>query len=140
MPMTNAVDTHSREQLLEEAKLLKRLANAAGGEASKLLEEYSGHYTMIAYREKDGQAELHEEMTDFFFVLDGSAKLVTHGSIAGARSLKPGEVRGDRIEGGSSVELHKGDVAHIACGTPHQLLVPPGESFTYFVVKVAERR
>jgi mannose-6-phosphate isomerase-like protein (cupin superfamily) len=132
------VDTHSQQQLILESDSLRELAGKSNGGASKTLQEYPGHYTMLAYRDKDGQAELHGKMADFFVVLDGNATLVTGGSIVNPKSPSPGEVRGDWVEGGTSVKLGKGDVIHIPSNVPHQLLIPSGQSLTYFVIKVEE--
>jgi mannose-6-phosphate isomerase-like protein (cupin superfamily) len=134
------VDTHSEQQLMQDSVLLRELASKANGEAGKILQEYPGHYTMLAYRETDGQAELHGKMADFFVVLDGSATLVTGGTIVNPKSPRPDEVRGDEVQGGKSVKLGKGDVIHIPSNVPHQLLIPSGQSLTYFVIKVEELR
>jgi quercetin dioxygenase-like cupin family protein len=47
-------------------------------------------------------------------------------------------VRGTGIEGGTKQKLSLGDVIHIQPNTPHQMLIAPGHSITYFVVKVTE--
>jgi quercetin dioxygenase-like cupin family protein len=55
------------------------------------------------------------------------------------RTVGPGEIRGDRIEGGRRQELRAGDVAHVPAGVPHQMLMTGDRTFTSFVVKIREQ-
>ncbi len=134
------IDTYSPQQLMQYAKTLKEEADKGPGLATKNLEKYPDHYTMLAFREKDGQAELHKTTADVMFVLEGNATLVTGGSIVNPKDTAPGEVRGDSVQGGTSVKLSKGGVAHVPADVPHQLLIPAGKTFTYFIVKVDESK
>ena len=131
-----AVDTHSTQQLMQDARPLREQADKGSGMASKILDKYPGHYTMLGYRDKDGQAELHKTVADFFVVLEGNATLLSGGTVVNPKPSGPGEVRGDSVQGGASVKLSKGDVVHIPADVPHQLLIPAGRSFTYFIIKV----
>jgi uncharacterized RmlC-like cupin family protein len=63
---------------------------------------------------------------------------VTGGTVIGAHTVGPREIRGERIEGGTRQELRAGDVAHVPAGVPHQMLVGGDQTFTSFVVKVRE--
>jgi mannose-6-phosphate isomerase-like protein (cupin superfamily) len=132
------LDHWSPPILLERAAYLRKLAKAGDGQASETLREYLGHATMLSFRSRDGEAELHEKFADIFHVLSGKATLVTGGIISGARTVAPGETRGDRIEGGSRQDLRAGDLAHVPAGLPHQMLVAGEGSFTAFVVKIKE--
>jgi mannose-6-phosphate isomerase-like protein (cupin superfamily) len=124
--------------LLERAAYLRKLAKAGDGQASETLKQYPGHATMLSFRSRDGEAEMHERFADIFHVLAGKATLVTGGIIYGARTIGPGETRGERIEGGSRQELRAGDLAHVPAGLPHQMLVAGEGTFTAFVVKIKE--
>lgn len=104
--------------------------------ATQQLGQFGNHSAMIAHREGDGEAEVHEGMVDVFVVQTGSATLVVGGEVVGGRATGPGEIRGTSIQGGARRELGPGDVVHIPNNTPHQLLVKPGEKFTYMIVKV----
>ena len=104
--------------------------------ATEILGRYPNSLTMIAHREGDGEAELHETMADFFIVESGEATLVTGGEVTGAHTTQPHEIRGPSIKGGEKRKLGVGDIVHIPAGVPHQLLVEHGHQFTYFVVKV----
>jgi mannose-6-phosphate isomerase-like protein (cupin superfamily) len=108
----------------------------AGKVASERLATFGNHLAMIAHREADGEAELHETQADFFVVQSGEAMLVVGGEVVGGKTTAPGEVRGQSIKGGTRRALAAGDVVHIPAKTAHQLLVAPGKEFTYFVIKV----
>jgi mannose-6-phosphate isomerase-like protein (cupin superfamily) len=104
--------------------------------ASVTIGKWGNHNAMVAHREGDGEAELHEKVIDFFIPQSGVATLVTGGTIVEPRTTAPGEVRGKTINGGVRQKLGPGDAVHIPHNTPHQLLVEKGKQFTYFVVKV----
>jgi mannose-6-phosphate isomerase-like protein (cupin superfamily) len=125
--------------LLERAAYLRKLAKAGDGQASETLKEYPQHATMLSFRARDGVAELHENFADLFVVLDGRATLVTGGTMMGAETIGPGEIRGASIEGGVRQELRAGDVAHVPAGVPHQMLVLGDKTFTAFVVKIEQK-
>ena len=108
----------------------------AGKVASEALATFGNHLTMIAHREGDGEAELHDTQADVFVVQSGEATLVIGGELQKGRTTGPGEVRGPSIQGGSRRPLAAGDIAHIPAKTAHQLLIAPGKHFTYFVIKV----
>ena len=104
--------------------------------AVQSLGTFGNHSFMLAHREGNGQAELHETQNDVFFVHSGHATLVVGGSIVEPKMVAPHEVRGLSIRGGTQEALDPGDVVHIPAGIPHQLLVDAGNHFTYFVVKI----
>jgi mannose-6-phosphate isomerase-like protein (cupin superfamily) len=125
--------------LLERAAYLRQLAKHGDGSAAETLKEYPRHSTMLSFRSRDGVAEQHEEFADLFVVLDGRATLVTGGTIDGAETIGPGEIRGVSILGGTRQQLRAGDVAHVPAGLPHQMLVPGDNTFTAFVMKIEEK-
>jgi len=107
--------------------------------ATERLATYPNHFVMVAHREGDGEGELHETQADVFVVETGAATLVVGGKLVQPRTTQPHEVRGPSIEGGERKALAPGDIVHIPAGVPHQLLVPAGKEFTYFVIKVDAR-
>ena len=129
----------SRPILMERAAYLRKLAAYSEGSASETLKEYPRHATMLSVRERDGIAEQHERFADLFIVLEGRATLITGGTVSGAQTVAPGEIRGTSVEGGKRIELRPGDIAHVPAGVPHQMLVPGDITFTAFVVKIEER-
>ena len=108
----------------------------AGKVAAETLASFGSHLAMVAHREGDGEAELHEGQVDVFVVQGGEATLVVGGEVEGGKTTAPGEVRGPSIKGGARQALAVGDIVHIPAKTPHQLLVAPGKEFTYFIIKV----
>jgi len=131
-------DHWSRDKLLARAQHLRELAAQGDGSASETLDKYPRHYTMLAFRNKSGGGELHQNFADFFNILDGHAILITGGEVADVKTTAPGEIRGSSVKGGSRQELRPGDEVHIPAGMPHQMLVPDGETVTYFVVKIQQ--
>jgi len=137
---TMSSDHWSHAALLQRAQHLRQLAAQGDGSASETLEKYPHHYTMLAFRNRNGGGERHENFADLFVIVDGRVTLLTGGDVVDAKSIAPGEVRGASVKGGSPQELKTGDVVHIPAGVAHQMLVREGESVTYFVVKIEESR
>lgn len=132
-----AIDRRSGEQIAAQVgSMTAEAKESAAGLASVTLEKYPGHFTMLTVRTKSGGAELHAGWNDIFVVLDGEATEMTGGSIVDAKESSPGEMRGARLEGGTPTPMRKGDVIHIAPNTPHQTVLAPGKTFTYYVIKV----
>ena len=92
------------------------------------------HNVSISRRDKTGQSEVHDNETDVFYVMEGSATFVTGGTIVDAKTTSPGQVRGTGISGGTTHMLKKGDVIAIPKGTPHWFKEVPSV-VVYFVVK-----
>jgi mannose-6-phosphate isomerase-like protein (cupin superfamily) len=115
----------------------KKLAAKVDGQrfASQQLEKFGNHYTMLAYRQGSGSAELHETEADLFIVESGTAKLLVGGKIVNPKTTAPHEIRGASIQGAEEKALSAGDIVHIPANVPHQLLLTSKE-FTYFVLKV----
>jgi mannose-6-phosphate isomerase-like protein (cupin superfamily) len=116
-----------------ETKLAAKVDNQRF--ASQQLEKFGNHYTMLAYRQGNGSAELHQTEADVFVVQSGSARLIVGGKIVNPKTTAPHEIRGSSIEGGEEKLLSAGDIVHIPARVPHQLLLTSKE-FTYFVLKV----
>jgi len=130
-------DHWSQPELLERAKHLQQLA-AEKGSASEKLEIYPHHYTMLAFRNRSGGGEVHQNYADVFFILDGHATLITGGEVVDPKSTGPGETLAASVKGGSRQELKVGDVVHIPAGMPHQMVLADGDTVTYFVIKAEE--
>ena len=139
VPQAMKSDHWSPADLLERAKHLQELA-AAKGSASETLEKYPHHYTMLAFRNRSGGGEVHQNFSDVFYILDGHASVITGGEVVEPKTTAPGETLGTAVKGGTSQEVKAGDVVHIPAGMPHQMVVPEGQTITYFVVKVEENR
>jgi mannose-6-phosphate isomerase-like protein (cupin superfamily) len=92
-----------------------------------------------------GGGASHDKVTEVYHVIDGGGTLVTGGTLVNARRRAnvaeevtkingPG-YSGDRIEGGVSRRIAKGDVVIVPAGTPHWWSEIDG-SVTYLVVRV----
>ena len=88
-----------------------------------------------AHRAEAGQVEVHDKETDVMYMVEGSATIVTGGTMIGGRSTGPGQVRGKEIQGGQTQHLTKGDVMVIPAGIPHWFKEVPS-TVSYYVVKV----
>lgn len=132
------VDHTTRPVLMERVAYLKQMARASDGSASEVLKEYPRHNIQLSVRLHSGVAEFHEHFADIFFVLEGRATLVTGGTIVDPQPTGRGEIRGSKVVDGSSQELRAGDVAHIAAGTPHQILLTGDATFAALVIKIQE--
>ncbi len=107
--------------------------------AVRPLVNWGNHNALIAHREGNGEAELHETQNDVMVVESGEATLIVGGTVVDPRTTAPHEVRGPSIKGGEKVALAAGDVVHIAPKIPHQMLIASGKQITYFVVKIDAR-
>ena len=135
---TMTLDHWTPAQLLERAQHLKQLAAQGDGSASETLDKYPRHFTMLAFRNRSGGGELHQNYADLFYILDGNATIVSGGQVEDPKTTAPGEIRGTAVAGGTKQEVAAGDVVHIPAGVPHQMLLPQGGTVTYFVVKIQE--
>jgi mannose-6-phosphate isomerase-like protein (cupin superfamily) len=139
LAQSGGLNHYSASQLQQMAhKLEQQEGLRTTGSASETLEKYSDHSTMLTVRTASGGAEVHGHYADIFFVVDGEATLTTGGAVLNPTNAGPGETRGTAVQGGVQQKLAKGDVVHISANTPHQLSIPKGHSFTYFVVKIKE--
>ena len=86
-------------------------------------------------RDAAGQAEVHARDADIIYVLDGTARFVTGGTVVDPKTTARDEVRGLAIANGETRDLKKGDVVIVPAGTPHWFQRVP-DTFTYYVVKV----
>lgn len=101
-----------------------------------LLEESGRHYMVhTSRRDKPGMAEIHKLDTDIIYVMQGTATIVTGGTVADAKEIAPDELRGARIDGGVTRQLTKGEVIIVPNNTPHWFKDVNGE-FLYYTIKV----
>jgi hypothetical protein len=139
-PVTDKpVDVQPETGVAAQAKELTAKALAStSGLASVVLDKFPGGQLQLFVRAgKDGGGESHANFNDVLIIEDGEVNIVTGGTIVDAKEASPGEMRGSQLEGGTPHLLHKGDVMHIAPGVPHQTILIPGKTVTYYVVKVA---
>lgn len=104
--------------------------------ASQPLADLGTHLLQLSYREASGEAEIHEHVTDVFVVQSGEATLAVGGRLVNGRTTAAGELRGTSLADAQLTDLTAGDVVNIPAGTPHQLLIKDGKTYTCLVVKI----
>jgi len=103
--------------------------------AAQKLVDYPNDAIYEVHRVGEGSPELHETEADVFFVQSGSGTLIIGGTLTGADTIAPHELRNGTIQGGARRKLSAGDVVRIPAKTPHQVLPDAGKEITYIVVK-----
>jgi mannose-6-phosphate isomerase-like protein (cupin superfamily) len=73
----------------------------------------------LEYRTSVGPAAVHEKEAEMFYVLDGSATLITGGKLKDEKRTNAENLGGTGIEGGNSQAVAKGDVVIVPENTPH---------------------
>lgn len=73
----------------------------------------------LEYRASVGPATLHERQAELFYVIDGSATMVTGGKLVNETRPKADNRKGTAIEGGTSRSVTKGDFIIVPENTPH---------------------
>jgi mannose-6-phosphate isomerase-like protein (cupin superfamily) len=119
---------------------LQTLAQTAKASASSgaTLGDYGSHAIKLSVRSASGGAEVHAHYDDVFLVTEGTATLVSGGTVLDAKTGEDGETTGSGIQSGTSHTVVRGDIVHVPAGTPHRLIVAPGVVFGAVVVKVKE--
>src|SRR5580700_11693195 len=77
---------------------------------------YNGH---MEYRASVGNAAVHEKEAELFYVIDGSATLVTGGKLVDEKRTDATNLNGSAIEGGMERKIAKGDWVLVPENTPH---------------------
>ena len=119
-----------------EVATLPSAAVKAGFAKGSVLLDRGDYQVHASRRDAPGKAEVHQIDTDVFYVLEGTATLVTGGKVPDLAASGPNELRGSRIEGGEVRTIGPGDVVVIPGGTPHwfrEVKAP----VLYLAVKVA---
>jgi len=73
----------------------------------------------LEYRGAVGPAAVHETEAEMFYVIEGSATLVTGGKLVNEKRTNPQNLTGTAIEGGSARPVAKGDFIIVPEKTPH---------------------
>lgn len=126
-------DVFSTAQM--RALTAQALSSGSGGTT---LADYGSHKVQISVRTTSGGAEIHGHFDDVMIVQQGSATLITGGTVPDAKAAADGESRGTKIEGGQSRTISVGDIITVNAGVPHQLIIAPGTTYSAVVVKIKE--
>jgi mannose-6-phosphate isomerase-like protein (cupin superfamily) len=133
----NSAEVFSGRDVAARLATLAQSAKASGSSGATL-GEYKSHAIKLSVRTASGGAEVHAHYDDIFMVTEGKATLITGGTVVDAKTGKDGETKGSKISDGKSQTIEKSDIVHIPAGTPHQLIIAPGDVFSTIVVKVRE--
>ncbi len=88
-------------------------------------------------RDQVGTAEIHDNVTDIFYFISGTAIFVTGGSLVDSRQTGPGEWRGSSSEGGIARSVASGDMIVVPKGTTHWFSAVNGV-IQYYIIKVTD--
>ena len=86
-------------------------------------------------RDKPGDIQFHDGVTDVFYITEGEATLVLGGKYEGGVRAAPDQVHGGKIIGGTTYHVTKGDCIVIPSRTAHWFMEVP-KSVKYFTVRV----
>lgn len=73
----------------------------------------------LEYRAAVANAAVHEKEAELFYVIDGSATIVTGGTLKEEKRTNADNLSGTGIEGGTSRHVAKGDFIMVPENTPH---------------------
>jgi mannose-6-phosphate isomerase-like protein (cupin superfamily) len=73
----------------------------------------------LEYRASVGPAAVHDTEAELFYIVDGSATLVTGGKLTNEKRTNAENLTGTGIEGGQSRHVAKGDFVMVPEHTPH---------------------
>ena len=102
--------------LIAKAKSERKEGQPTVAEPMLELGSYDGH---LEYRASVGNAAVHEKEAELFYVIDGSATLVTGGKLANEKRTDATNLNGTAIEGGTPRKIAKGDWILVPENTPH---------------------
>ena len=122
------------------AQRLKQLGDSltpGGGKSVQLGRGSNYTYTIWHRDSSSATLERHDAWADIVIVESGSATMLTGGVQEGATETSPGEWRGGTSRAATKQVIKAGDIVTTPAGTPHQMLLAPGERITYITIKVA---
>jgi mannose-6-phosphate isomerase-like protein (cupin superfamily) len=86
---------------------------------SQPLLQLAPYNASLEYRASVGPASVHETEAEIFYVVEGSATLMTGGKLVDEKRTNAANLSGTAIEGGTSRAVAKGDFIVVPEKTPH---------------------
>ena len=111
--MVSAADV---DALIAKAKADRKDNQAIVAQSLLQLAPYN---VSLEYRASIGNAAVHETEAELFYVIDGSATLVTGGKLTNENRTNAENLTGTGIEGGTTRHVAKGDFVMVPEKTPH---------------------
>ena len=102
--------------LIAKARVDRKDTQALLAQSMIRLDPYN---VSLEYRAAVANAAVHETEAELFFVIDGSAMLVTGGKLRAETRTNAANLSGTGIDGGVSRHVAKGDFIMVPEGTPH---------------------
>jgi mannose-6-phosphate isomerase-like protein (cupin superfamily) len=122
---------HSINSEIKTKDLVTKTEDLIGGEGLQIR-------VAIQYDAKKNVAlaEVHDASDDVFYVLEGSAELTLGGKLENPKETTSGEWRADKIIGGTTYTIKKGDLIVVPRGTPHQRINSRSKTFSLLLIKI----
>jgi mannose-6-phosphate isomerase-like protein (cupin superfamily) len=114
----------------------KVVPNKNGLYAQFMLSQPKSGVALITTRDKSGEAEVHADWADHIFVQEGGGTMILGGTVQQPHESGPGETRGSGISGGKNFAMHPGDYVYVPVNIAHRMVLSPGQTIRYAVVKV----
>jgi len=111
--MVSAADVTA---LIAKARVDRKEGQALFAQSMIQLQPYN---VSLEYRSAVANAAVHKAEAELFYVVDGSAMLVTGGKLKDEKATNADNLNGSGIEGGVSRHVAKGDFVMVPEGTPH---------------------
>ena len=102
--------------LLAKAKSERKEGQGLVSERILQLAPYNAN---LEYRASVANAAVHEREAEVFYVIDGTATMVTGGKLVNETRTNADNLSGTAIEGGTSQTIAKGDFIIVPENTPH---------------------
>jgi mannose-6-phosphate isomerase-like protein (cupin superfamily) len=123
-PATSAASAASSRTMVTAADVAAMLAKAKAERKDQAilaqsLIQLAPYNVSLEYRASVGNAAVHETEAELFYVIDGSATLVTGGKLTNEKRTNAENLTGTGIEGGTSRRVAKGDFVMVPERTPH---------------------
>jgi len=111
--MVSAADVQA---MIAKAKSERKEGQALLAQSMIQLAPYN---VSLEYRSAVANAAVHETEAELFYVIDGSATLVTGGKLTNETRTNAANLSGKGIDGGMSRKVAKGDFIMVPEGVPH---------------------
>jgi len=111
--MVSAADVAA---MIAKARVGRKPDQALLAQSMIRLDQYN---VSLEYRASVANAAVHETEAELFYVIDGSATLVTGGRLKNESRTNAANLSGSGIEGGLSRHVAKGDFVMVPEGVPH---------------------
>lgn len=117
------------------ARIMREVATRVNKDTGQSPQRF-GDSMFLMHREKTSGAEAHLQTADYIVINGGAGTILVGGTIRNGKLDRPGEIRGEAIEGGTPYQVKGGDTLYVPKAMPHQFQVPSGGHLVYTVVKI----